>query len=78
MLELNGSSLGDLPLCPERPPDAAVCLTSGTVWLFLQLAEGLVSLEHIEPSESPVALNSCNGNKKCYAHQEVCMCCIEV
>lgn len=39
-----------LPPCPEKPPGAAVCLTSGTVWWFLLLAEDQVFLEHTAPS----------------------------
>lgn len=52
------SDIQVLPLCPERPPGAEVCLTSGTVWWFLLLAEDQVSLEHTALSWSPDAPSS--------------------
>lgn len=51
-----------LPLCPERPPGAEVCPTSGTVWWFLLLAGDRVSPERTAPSGSPDAPSSCNDN----------------
>lgn len=39
-----------LPPCPERPPGAGACPTSGTVWWFLPSAEDQVFLERTAPS----------------------------
>lgn len=65
-----------LPLCPEWPPGAEVCLTSGTAGWFLLLAVALVSLEHTAPSLSLAVLSSFNNNDRkwsCWFEWESCL-----
>lgn len=63
-----------LPLCPERPPGAEVCRTSGTVSWSLLLAEDRVSPEHTAPSWSPDAPSSCNNNNNNTDATKECSC----